>query len=471
MHEHMTPDEALRYQPQAPIEDWPELQPLETENADAEGFPFDAMGEICGEAARAIAEEVQAPDAMAGGSVLAAASLAVCPLADVALPHNQQVPTALYIVTGGSSGDRKSATDSVASYEIEEQRKRQARKHVEDMQRWECENADRKKSDQTRPPTPQVATVSNGTTEGFVRLLKNQPAVGVFSSEGGEIFGGHSMRDERRAAGLSFLLKLWSGETVDALRGGEGLSVLLNRRLVMHAMVQPILLQQLLADPLAHGQGLLARCLISMPPTRAGTRLYRQVDPRKNPAVIRFGERIRALLDTPATVWPNGDGYELKPYVMHMEPDAVVAWVDFFDQIELAQAPGGELADARAFASKAAEQAARIAGVIAVIEGHNSIKLDDVVGGIRIATYYTNQHLKLTGTGKTNKRINHMQMLVDWMREHGPHVVQTAILQSSPRPIRALKAQGIKALLTELATRGYVREVTHGIWEVRHVQD
>ena len=77
------------------VTDWPELVPLPEDTGDTrppQSFPFAALGPLLGAAAQAIAEDVQAPDAMAGGSVLAAASLAAQPLADVVLPHGKACP-------------------------------------------------------------------------------------------------------------------------------------------------------------------------------------------------------------------------------------------------------------------------------------------------------------------------------------------------------------------------------------------
>ena len=381
---------------------WPEPKPLEAVTATVEAFPFRALGPILGSAAQAIAADVQTPDALAGGSVLAAASLASSPLANVCMPHGQRAPLSLYVITGAASGDRKSATDAVACHSIDEQRKQQARKHAEAMLAWESENADRKKSEQSRPPYAQVLTTSNATIEGIAKLLKTQSSIGVFSAEGGEMLGGHSLRDDKRMAGLSFYLKAWGAEALDSLRGGDGLSVLLGRRVSLHVLVQPVILGQLLADPMAQGQGLLARCLIAQPETLAGSRLYRQVDPLENSAVVRFNDRIRELLDQKPRTWDTGDGFELKPDDLHMTPEARAAWVQFYNQVEQAQAPGGELASARPFASKAAEHAARIAGVVALVERSNCIDFAHIQGGIELSSFYLNEHLRLTGSGRTD---------------------------------------------------------------------
>ena len=56
---------------------WPPLEPLPALVApEPAAFPFDALGPILGPAARAISDAVQAPDALAGGGVLAAAAVA-----------------------------------------------------------------------------------------------------------------------------------------------------------------------------------------------------------------------------------------------------------------------------------------------------------------------------------------------------------------------------------------------------------
>lgn len=449
---------------------WPDLVPPSDPVTPADAFPFAALGPILGDAAMAIAQDVQAPDALAGGSVLAAASLAASPLANVYMPHGQRSPLSLFVITGAASGDRKSATDAVACYAIDEMRKKQAREHIKAMQRWETENAERPKAEKIAPPAAKVLTTSNATVEGITKLLKYQSSVGVFSAEGGEMLGGHSLRDERRMSGLSFYLKAWGAESLDSLRGGEGLTVLLGRRVALHVLVQPVILSQLLADPMAQGQGLLARCLIAQPDTLAGSRLFRDRNPLENPAVLRFNNRIRELLEQKPRVCEEGDGYELRPADMHMTPSARAMWVEFFNQVELAQGPSGELADARPFASKAAEHAARIAGVVAVVEGRSNIDEAQMMGGIEAAGFYLAEHLRLTGASRTDQRSGQLRALFSWMCEAGPFVLTANVLQRSPRVIRKLKADRIKDLLNELARRGYIRQAgTLGAWEVRDV--
>jgi putative DNA primase/helicase len=452
---------------------WPALDALKEATTPApEPFPFEALGPILGSAARAIAEDVQAPDSLAGGSVLAAASLAVQPLANAMLPHGQRSPLSVFVITGAGSGDRKSAVDAVACKEVEEVRKDQARAHAKEMQKYEAEMGERKPKDPTpTKPAPQSITTANATIEGICKLLKFQSSLGIFSAEGGEMLGGHSLRDDKRSSGLAFYLKGWSGESLDSLRGGDGLTVLLGRRMAMHVLVQPVLLRELLCDPLAQGQGLLARCLIAEPQTLAGTRMYKHSNPHDNPDVIAYNERISTLLTTTPACWETGDGYELKPRDLYMGDDARALWIAFYNVIEGQQANGSELDGARPFASKAAEHAARIAGIITMVENPQAthITSEAMDGAIQLTAFYLNEHLRLTGAGRQEREEGALRSLLEWMQGRGTTVAKKDVLQRTPRAIRDLKAAGINAMLSDLVARGYIREAGD-VWEMRSVQ-
>jgi hypothetical protein len=451
---------------------WGKLIPLpEVIGSEPDEFPHSALGKILGDASRAIAHDVQAPDSLAAGSVLAAASLASSPLANVVLPHGQRSPLSLFVITGAGSGDRKSAVDAVACHEIEEVRKQQAREYSKAMQNFDKELAlKRKGAPEPTKPIPKSLTTGNATIEGISRLLKCQSSVGVFSAEGGEMLGGHSMRDDKRAAGISFFLKAWSGESLDSLRGGEGLTVLLGRRIALHVLVQPVLLQQLLRDPLAQGQGLLARCLIAQPNSLAGHRPYRHTNPHKNPAVERYNAAIKQMLQTPPEFFHDGDGYELKPRDLHMSEAARLLWISFYNSIESQQAEQSELDAARPFASKAAEQVARIAGIISLIENPEATVISGEImdGAIQVTGFYLSEHLRLTGSGKEELKDRNLRLLFNWMQTKGAVIPKNEVLQKITRNLRDLQASGLNPLLKELVDRGYILDLGKA-WRVRDV--
>ena len=444
--------------------DWPELVPFGVQSSKAGIFPFDAMGPVLGSAARAIAEDVQAPDSLAGGSVLAAASLSAQALADVVLPHGAKVPLSLFVITGAASGDRKTAVDAAACHAVNEFRQHQAREYTRQLQTHEAFAASSDK--ETKPPSPKTLTINNATVEGVATLLKNQSHVGIFTAEGGELLGGHSLTNERRSAGLAFYLKAWSGEELSTLRAGSGLTSLLGRRMAMHVLVQPVLLKQLMGDTLANDQGLLARCLIAEPVTLAGSRMYRHANVQNRPEVVAYNERLKALLGITPNVHPQSDGYELEPQALAISSLASQRWIDFYNEVERKQAPGQEFAGIRPFASKAAEQAARIAGVIAMVESSGISQVEEVhmLGGINITRFYLQEHLRLIGSARQEKSEELPRKLLEWILKSGGHVTNAYILQSCPYEIRKLKAKKINELLSELAKRGYIRE-SGASWE------
>lgn len=454
----------------AACEPWPDFDPLpELRPQQPAPFPFDGLGPILGPAARAIAETVQAPDSMAAGSVLAAASLAAQAHADVLLPHGDTAPLSLFIVTSASSGDRKSATDKVASEPIETRRRNDAARFAQAMAQWREDQRGRRRGEPDDAPAATSLVVSKGTTEGLHHLLRQQSHLGLFSPEGAELLAGHSMREDRRAAGIAWMLKAWGAETLDALTRKDGLSVLYGRRLALHVLVQPVILRDLLADPLAQGQGLVARCLVAQPATLAGTRLFCDAPPaRQHPAVLVFHEALRRLLARPLPIDPDGDGLALQPRVLDMSAEARALWVAFYDAAEREQAKGGKLAGVMPWASKAAEHAARVAGVLALTADPEAraITTTTMRGALAVADFYLGEHVRLQGQSQQQQRLERLHALLQWLRERGASTKHADVLQFTPRPLRDLKAEGLGDLLRELAQRGYIRRTAER-WEVR----
>ncbi|MBX9934983.1 MAG: DUF3987 domain-containing protein, partial [Burkholderiaceae bacterium] len=161
---------------------------------------------------------------------------------------------------------------------------------------------------------------------------------------------------------------------------------------------------------------------------------------------------------------------ELKPKGLPLDPQARALWIEFYNAIEVQQADGQELEQARAFASKAAEQAARIAGVITLFNNPQAAVIDvqAMDGAMELVTFYLSEHLRLMGTGKQAQTDKRLRVLWDWLQEQGPLVTARHIARNAPRAVRNLKTKGISALLEQLTKRGYVRPIGDG-WEVRHV--
>ena len=278
-------------------------RPLRRQPSPAEAFPINALGDVLGDAARAILDKVQCPDAIAAGSVLAAASLSVQAHAGVVLPATGRArPLSLFIVTVAASGERKSAADHEAlwpvrrredslreTYEVELPDYKRAKRawdiavsRAEKTKggRQEIETALRAVGDEPRAPLIPILTCGEPTLEGLQKLYAGgHPSLGLFSDEGGSFIGGHSMAEENRLRTVAGLSSLWDTGPIVRVRAGDGVIVLPGRRLALHLMAQPDAAARMLSDEVLLDQGFLSRLLVAAPASTAGTRFQRELQP------------------------------------------------------------------------------------------------------------------------------------------------------------------------------------------------
>jgi hypothetical protein len=195
----------------------------------------------------------------------------------------------------------------------------------------------------------------------FRAFLQGQPSLGLFSDEAGQFLGGHAMNADNRMKTLGGLNSLWDGSEIKRTRAGDGVFTLRDRRMAMHLMAQPVVMHGFISDPLPSGSGFLPRCLICEPKSTIGQRLSANTR-RDDKALDDFARRLKSTLSRTMPTWD--DGRSLKPKRLKLTPNARALLVAFSDTIEAAQAPCGSLSHIAGTASKIAEQAARIAGVL-----------------------------------------------------------------------------------------------------------
>jgi hypothetical protein len=92
---------------------WPEPDPLTRELPPGDPYPLDALGSVLSSATGVLHEVIQAPDAICGQSVIAAAALAVQAYADVEI-DGRVYPTSEYFMSVAKTGERKTAADRAA---------------------------------------------------------------------------------------------------------------------------------------------------------------------------------------------------------------------------------------------------------------------------------------------------------------------------------------------------------------------
>lgn len=461
----------------------PSPAPLRRAPPPGEPFPVDALGGVLGGAVCAVADKVQCPSALAGASILAAASLAVQPHADVIIPATGQArPLSLFLVSVAESGSRKSAADFEAMravrahekalreiYESEKPDFLRARRAYEIAlgnaektkgDRYEIGTALEAVGEPPREPLLPFLLCDEPSLEGLHKLFeRGQPSIGLFSDEGGGFLGGHAMSPENRLRTLAGLSLFWDGATVRRIRAGDGASMLLGRRLALALMVQPEASRGLLADGMAMDQGFLSRVLVSAPPSLAGTRMQRPVNPESEGALRRYEGVLRELLERPATLAP-GTVNALEPRRLSFDARASALWGKLADEIERKLAPGGAFEPIRGFASKLAEHIARLVGVLAMVGNSDAgeIGAEELGRAAVLGDFYASEALRLFEAGAVSPEIIAAEKALAWLQARGEQVFTIAELyQFGPNCIR--EAATARKAVSTLEAHGWATKL------------
>lgn len=472
-----------RFDPHADFEAEEPL-PLSGEHEDAAPFPVDSLGMILGNACRAIMDKVQVPDGLAAQSVLGAAALSIQPFVNIRLPTGEIKPTCLFLTTVAASGDRKSSADGFALEGVRNAEADLWRRYQDARREFDIEittykeglaRAKKSKGDiaaemraagnEPVPPPMPIILATEGTIEGLQKLFAEaRPSMGLFSDEGGVWLGGYGMNDDNRLKTGAALSEFWDGKPIKRVRAGEGLTLLLGRRLSFHMMIQPEIASKLLGDGELRGQGLLSRLLVTAPKSLAGTRMYRPLQADTDANLETFTRRVYRIMSSPLPMDP--ETHELQPRTVPMAPEAERMWWAFADYCEKKIGPNGEWDAVRGVIGKLPEQAARIATVIAVFErGRESVEVltgHDLAAGVTLAEFYAGEALRLLGIGEVDEATKRAEKLNGWLREVWgvPLVGMRHICKGAPRGLR--KADEARAALGVLERHGHVVKLPNG---------
>ncbi len=113
---------------------------------------------------------------------------------------------------------------------------------------------------------------------------------------------------------------------------------------------------------------------------------------------------------------------ELTPRALPLASDARAALVAFADEVEREQAPGGPLAHVTGYASKAAEQAARIAAVLTLWRDLDTpaVAVDAIRNGITLARFYLGEAVRLSDAATVSTDTARAEALRRWLLECWP---------------------------------------------------
>jgi hypothetical protein len=469
-------------------------RPLTRTPAPGKPYPVDALGELLGNAARAIHDRVKLPLAIPAQSVMASAALSVQPHANIRLPIGERHirPPSLDFVCIATIGERKTSSDSEASWPLCKRETALRKIHDDAMltylnarEGWEHARSTIKRNAKgdaaaiaaalakVGPPPPRplepMLLLEEPSFEGLCKLFAiGQPSLGLFTTEGGAFLGGYAMQPEtilRTATGLS---QLWDGAPLRRVRAGEGASMLVGRRLSVHLMLQPAIAPMLFSHKVLRGQGLLSRFLTVAPTTAIGTRFQRPPDPETEPRLRKYFARLLDILEAPLPLEP-GTLNELAPPVMELSPSAVALWGKFADHVERESAAGKSLESVQALASKAAEHAVRLAAVLTLVDNieGREIGTERLRAGITLTEFYLDEALRLEERGESDgdDALQRANLLLGWL-QLGPAVIdedRIALVdcyQRGPTCIR--NQQAAREAITILENHGWLIRIAGG---------
>ncbi len=231
----------------------------------------------------------------------------------------------------------------------------------------------------------------------FVAVYKHSRSAGLIEDEAGRIFNSRLLDD------LGLLNKVWDGRNVTVDRRSESFFVA-GPRATISWMVQPHIFNKYMErkGDAARGIGFFARCLVSYPQSNQGWRfeLNNSVEGKK---IDAFRCRVLTLLHgqidllMPTKSHDETESSYDEKIELSFSSEAQREWVNIFNQVEASIQPGGAFCQNRDYASKIAENIARVAGVMHAFEGYagTEISKETLQSATTIVLWYAAEFLRL----------------------------------------------------------------------------
>lgn len=484
------------------INPWSEALPLAAVAAGID-YPIDALPPLLRDAVEETEKFIQCPTALAACCAMSALSLSCQGLADVRRASGLTGPTSLYMLALAGSGLRKSAADAVLMQAIRQHEREVAEAAKPAMTSWKSDHdaweAQRRglldaiklkarngedtaetrftleTHDFTEPKAPLVPKLlmTDITSAALVYSLGTRwPSSGMVSAEAGAVFGSHSMSADELMRTLSLQNSLWSGESISVDRRGSESFTVRGARMTIGIAVQPETIREFMQKngALTRGTGWLARLLIAIPNSNQGWRKFKE-PPANWPKVAKLNNRLLELLRLPM---PLVDGEcELDLPVLDFDAEAKACWIDIHDAFEESLRKGGEFADMRDTASKAAENVARVAALFHILEHGPTglIGAENVERAGLLIAWHLNEAQRMTSGLAITPQSLAAQDLDDWLLTRckltGKNsITRTEALTLGPNRLRSSAA--LDAALIDLIEASRVRVTEIG--RTRHIE-
>ena len=460
---------------------WSEPEPLANNPSKPTPYPIDAFTGLLKHVVKAVAHYTQAPTAIAGQSALGALAHMGQRFIDAPMGHGH-MPTSLILITEGESGSGKSQAMGLTHFKIREYEKQLYADYLIELSSWENDKVSLKGKDLAEflESNPKPQNPKTMFKEATIEPILDKFIDGSISNaswttdEAAQFFNGHTMKGDTAGNALSSLTTLYSDGEVSRLRSQKSAYATphtdaYNVRMTLLLQGQRVILEPALADPVMNGQGFLARALIACPEDLRGQRVWNDEQrnndsPYDNPYLIEYWARCHSLLDPlPANLPNDSTGAPQRIKMEWADKQTRQVFSDFKQEIEDRQAKGQPLEYLKAYASRMAENASRIASLMAFFDGRKAITTDDIKRAFMLVEYSTAERLRYldaTPTGEQNDSEKLSSWLVDKVSGKNPPILNKSFVsQNAPNAIRGKK---LNSLLDDLESMGHIRLENEG---------
>ncbi|MGP5011977.1 DUF3987 domain-containing protein [Psychrobacter celer] len=464
-------------------EQWPDPESLANDPSSPTPYPINAFTGLLKAVIEAVAYYAQVPLAMAGQCVLGALAHMGQKFIDAPMGHGH-MPTSLIIITESESGSGKTQAMGLTHFSINEFERQQYEQYLQDIDVWESDKAGLKSKEladyQDNNPIPSnpKTVFKEATIEPILDMfISGQISNASWTTdEAGQFFNGHTMTGDTAGNALSSLTTLYSDGTVSRVRSQKSAYATpctdaYDVRMTLLLQGQRVVLEPALTDPLMNGQGFLARALIACPDDLRGQRVWndpqrRSNNPYDNPVLIEYWQRCHSLLDTLPANEPTGtQGQPQRVKMSWQDVQTEQVFYEHMQAIENRQAYGQALEYLKAYASRMAENASRIASLIAFFEKRETITADDITRAFLLVEYSTSERLRYlnaTPSCEQNDSEKLSGWLVDKARDKKSHKLnRTYIANNSPNPMRK-NTKLLQIELDKLESSKHIRQEMEG---------
>ena len=404
-------------------------------------YPFYALGDVLGAAGCKMFENINAPDAICAHSLLGFAAHSVQGIADIVTLDGRRIPLNEFFLSIGSKSSRKTECDARASamtqnfqekllikyrsdnieyktkVDFYEAKKKAALKGLKTTGGQDLNKIIRDLSDVPQKPYNPILVFSDPTIQGIFKLFESgTPSKYLCADEGGQVTGGHSMKEEEKVYTATQYSKWWDGTSIDRIRGDDAV-VLTGKRLSIHLMMQDDIAMKFLNDAVMRNQGLISRFLCAYPKSLLGERKYVSKDITKSKEFEKYHDTLEQSLSVKLNIVNNS----IVPREVTISDTAHDRWEIFYNDVESRLSKGGEYESIQGFAGKAPNHVIRLAGILTLFEDPEAeeIKVLAMDQAATLVDYYLSERLRMTLLDAEDQGINNADKLLMFIKRRG----------------------------------------------------